>query len=215
MAYSPFRYPQSKHVRTQTPPAYSQYRSYKPVLLIEFGEKCVYCRLAVGMLPNDDYFGVDHYKPQSQAPELACVYSNLFLACNACNRRKSDYWPTPSQRKAGQYLPNPCDHQMADHIRFVGEEVTVRSRAGQLAVEYLLLNDSRTLEFRKMILDQVQTCRARRAEAEDSRRAMRLRLSRLPTTDRTDRKALEKELENEGTNIDRLNAILRRLGALE
>ena len=38
-----------------------------------------------------DVWSVDHIIPQEDAKELACVYDNLVLACQCCNRMKSSH----------------------------------------------------------------------------------------------------------------------------
>src|SRR5262249_19354003 len=151
---NPFLYPKSKHRRTQQPQSYSYYPSYKPFLRAEFGRQCVYCRLPDG-LKGQDSFGVDHYRPKSLFPDLQATYSNLFYACNCCNRRKGRFWPTPDETGAGEFIPNPCDHVMFDHLRFQSSRIITRSLAGKRAEKTLMLNDDESVRYRELILDMI------------------------------------------------------------
>jgi hypothetical protein len=146
-----FRYPKSKHVREQSPPDYEDYRKYKPFLQKEFNHTCIYCMLT-DSLPKADNFGVEHYQPKKLFPQLSTIYSNLFYACNCCNRRKSDFWPSSHQFALGQFIPNPCDHVMFDHLRYDGHIVKGHSDSGRFAVDLLDLNDEKSLEYRSNVL---------------------------------------------------------------
>lgn len=115
MPLNPFRYPQSRYRRKLNPPPYANYTRYKPFLKQEFTSQCVYCRLPDG-LKGEDGFSVDHYRPQSKFPELVTTYGNLFYACRCCNRRKGAFWPADAQWRAKQFIPNPCDHVMFEHL---------------------------------------------------------------------------------------------------
>ena len=148
---NPFAYSKSRHSRRVTPPTYSDFRSYKPFLRIEFRGQCVYCRLPDG-IKGIDNFGVDHYKPKSHYSELKATYSNLFYACNCCNRRKSDYWPTSEDLTVGRFIPNPCDHVMFEHLRFKGPTVEPRSAAGQQAESKMMLNDEESVNYRQFVI---------------------------------------------------------------
>lgn len=160
MPSTPFLYPQARHRRKQQPPLYSSYASYKPWLKREFVSQCVYCRLPDG-LKGDDGFGVDHYRPQSKFPELVTAYTNLFYACNCCNRRKGAFWPTDDQQRVRHFLPNPCDHVMFEHLRYRAARVETRSPAGELAERLLMLNDENSIKYRELVLEVIASLEAR------------------------------------------------------
>jgi hypothetical protein len=159
-----FAYPKTRHARTQSPPAYKSYSSFKPVLRAEFEARCVYCRVPDG-IQGDAAFGVDHYRPKHRFPALQVEYLNLYYCCNACNSRKGGYWPAPDV-EAEEFIPNPCDHEMFAHLRYRSGEVEARSRAGEFAVELLDLNDPVTVSWRAAVLTAVDALRSQRAEAE-------------------------------------------------
>lgn len=158
---NPFLYPKSQHRRTQQPRSYSHYPSYKPFLRAEFERQCVYCRLPDGS-KGQDAFGVDHYRPRSLFPTLENVYSNLFYACNCCNRRKGDFWPTPDKMRAGQFIPNPCDHVMFDHLRYQSVRVVTRSPAGERAEKILMFNDDESVQYREMVVGLIKLAEQQR-----------------------------------------------------
>lgn len=148
---TPFLYPKSIHRRKFSPPTFSRYQNYKPLLQEEFYGQCVYCRLP-DSLKGDDSFGVDHYRPKKRFPHLSTEYLNLFYSCNSCNTKKGQYWPTTKQLAAGQLIPNPCEYVMFDHIRYKGAEVAAHSESGKWTVEMLDLNDPKLLEYRRDVI---------------------------------------------------------------
>ena len=101
-----FAYPRVRHRRRLSPGPFKRYQKYKDALREEFARRCVYCRLP-DSVPKPEAFGVDHYRPKSQFQHLECEYSNLFYACNGCNRRKGKFWPTPAMLAARQFLGRP------------------------------------------------------------------------------------------------------------
>ncbi len=137
----------------------ANYRKYKPYLREEFSNQCVYCR-ALEQIKGPESFGVDHYRPKSLFPQLENEYLNLYLACNRCNSLKGSYWPSGRDEKLGRFVPNPCEHVMFDHMRFVAGTIHGHSIAGQLAVERLDLNDPSAVALRKALdatLDEIDS----------------------------------------------------------
>ena len=175
MPSHPFLYPQSQHRRRLQPPSYSAYPRYKSFLKQEFTSQCVYCRLPDG-LKGEDSFGVDHYRPQSKFPDLAASYTNLFYACNGCNRRKGDFWSTEAQWRARQFIPNPCDHVMFAHLRYRSARVETRSPAGELAEQVLILNDEYSVQYREDVLGVIATLEEKMRRVQDTIRRISQRL---------------------------------------
>ena len=158
-----FVYPKSRHVRTQTPFAYSDYSRFKPALQTEFGRRCVYCR-EPDSIRGSNTFGVDHYRPKAHFSALSNEYLNLYYCCNTCNTWKSDYWPW--NREATRFIPNPCDHEMFRHMRYLSDgSVEGRTEAGIGAVETLHLNDDRTVKWRASIDTVVEMLRGNESRA--------------------------------------------------
>ena len=153
---NPFSYSDSLHLRTQKPERFSDYKRYKPFLRIEFERKCVYCRMPDGVR-GEEAFGVDHYRPLSKFPRLDCEYENLFYACNTCNWRKGHFWPEP-QQAAEEFIPNPCDHRMAEHLRFEGARVESVTSTGRFVIAMLFLNHPTQIEYRDFILRSIDRC---------------------------------------------------------
>lgn len=142
-----FAYPKTQHQRTQTPAPYPNYRQYKPALRVEFHDRCVYCR-APAPIKGVDQFGADHYRPQRLFPELAAEYFNLYYCCNTCNRWKGSYWPA-ADVEATNFVPNPCEHVMFQHLHARPDgTVATKSRAGEITVQMLHLNDKLTVDWR-------------------------------------------------------------------
>lgn len=85
-----FRYPESKSSRIHGPSGYTSYESFRPWLRDEFTFRCVYClkRETWGQVTGE--FELDHFEPQSLAPDQALDYFNLVYACRRCNAVKRD-----------------------------------------------------------------------------------------------------------------------------
>lgn len=85
-----FDYPESRAQRIHGPMGYSSYESFRPWLRDEFTFRCVYClkRETWGQLTGE--FELDHFEPQSLAPDLALDYFNLVYSCRRCNQVKLD-----------------------------------------------------------------------------------------------------------------------------
>jgi hypothetical protein len=85
-----FSYPQSRAERKHGPAGYAAYESYRPWLRDEFMFRCVYClkRETWGQVTGE--FDLDHFEPQSLAPDRELDYFNLVYACRRCNSVKLD-----------------------------------------------------------------------------------------------------------------------------
>ena len=162
---NPFHYPKTKHTRTRTPPAYSNYRQYKPDLRIEFSAQCVYCR-SLDRIKGYETFGVDHYRTKRDFPHLTTEYLNLFYACNRCNSFKGSYWPSSQELKDGIFVPNPCEHVMFDHLRYNGGWVDPHSDAGAETILHLDLNDPDCVSFRNSFITVLAATNSQKEQAE-------------------------------------------------
>ena len=142
---TPFRYPYKRHIWSETPLKFSDYRKYKPYLKREFNNKCVYCRKS-DTLEDISGFHVEHYRPKTIFKDLIADYSNLFYSCAACNRYKSDYWSDDESKM----IVNPCDYVMSKQLKFQAETIVSLSSPGKTTVELLRLNNDQSLKYRKL-----------------------------------------------------------------
>lgn len=199
---NPFLYPQVRHRRKLTPPAFSNYRQYKPSLREEFEAQCVYCR-ALDRIKGYDSFGVDHYRPMRLYPSLATEYMNLYYACNRCNTLKRDFWPSLRQYVVEKiFIPNPCEHVMFEHVRYKRGTVSAASPAGEFTIERLDLNDPDAVEFREGL---IQVLAALVLEIEAARKTVREVKKLLDGAAKPKEKGqLAKELEAAKGNQDKL-----------
>lgn len=128
---------------------------------------CVYCRQPDSSAPNLN-FGVDHYKPKGihRFAHLVSAYENLYYCCGNCNSRKNDYWA--SDENAGPHIVNPCDYEMAGHLRFDSKTGRVEPKTphGKHTEELLQLNDEAVVQYRLNALKIVQVFSAEIAELE-------------------------------------------------
>ncbi len=205
---NPFLYPKAKHRRRLKPPAYTSYQSFKKVLRVEFNGQCVYCCMPDGP-KTPAAFGVDHYKPKGK-PEfarLSTLYENLFYACNACNSRKGKHWPTDEQWDRGEFIPNPCDHIMFEHLRYHVAKVELRSVAGKHADKILMLNDNETVKYREFIIDAIYLAECRKREIEQTIADIEALIASQPS------ESLNNEKREAERDLTRAENILRHLGA--
>jgi len=202
---NPFIYPKEKHVRKERPGALSRYQKYKPFLQREFARKCIFC-LMPDTMKDVELYGVEHYKPKVSFPHLITTYSNLFYACNPCNRRKGDYWPSRRQGKT-HFVPNPCDHEMFKHLRFVGPRVEARSTAGETACELLDLNDPRAVDYRSFIIDAINTYSTKKQKLEETK--LQLQVLRERRSDSVEE--LENAIASVESDLQTVNQNLKRL----
>src|SRR4051794_10172740 len=75
-------------------------------LIAETHAKCAYCEAVISDVAAPH---VEHIIPKSVSPTLVVHWTNLTLACPACNSAKGTYF---SQTAA---LLNPYDHQPSAH----------------------------------------------------------------------------------------------------
>lgn len=167
----------------------------------------MYCRLPDGVKGVDD-FGVGHYKPKARFPELKATYSNLYYACNCCNRRKGDFWPTSGDVAAGRFIPNPCDHVMFEHLRFKGAAIESRSAAGRQAEEKMMLNDEESVNYRHFVITTISLI-------EEAIQIVRSTISSINAQSRADpSQTLQLDVERRAaeTKLGELESHLLRLG---
>jgi hypothetical protein len=147
-----FLYPKTQHTRRFQPRQFKRYKTYKRYLQAEFARLCVYCRQPDSSAPNIS-MGVDHYRPKGvpRFAGLVCEWANLFYCCGACNSRKNNYWP--DDEGAGPFIVNPCDFEMAAHLRYDARtglvEIRNHSKDGEWTRDLLQLNDDVTVSYRK------------------------------------------------------------------
>jgi len=83
-----FDYPEPRAERIHGPMGYSSYESFRPWLRDEFTFRCTFCliRETWGRLTGE--FELDHFNPQSLAPDNSLDYFNLVYSCRRCNQVK-------------------------------------------------------------------------------------------------------------------------------
>lgn len=136
-AANPFAYPTEPHCRRHGPGGYTDYQSYRPWLEDNFIFRCVYCLKRMVWAPTD-VWSVDHIIPQDEAKDLACVYDNLVLACQCCNRMKSN-----------QRAPDPCLVAYGQFLRVSSDGAIIAlNKVGARLLRALRLNEPRYQQWR-------------------------------------------------------------------
>jgi hypothetical protein len=136
-------------IRTQKPPQYTNYKLYKEYLRVEFDYCCVYCKVREPEIGGSHSFHIDHYAPKYLFPEKATDYANLFYSCRECNTHKGKFWPDKSRRDRGQFILNPCDHNLNEHYDQQGDKWIAKSLTATWNITKLRLNSPKNLTLRK------------------------------------------------------------------
>ncbi len=148
-----FAYPEPRSERTHGPGGYSSYESFRPWLRDEFTFRCVYClkRERWGQVTGE--FELDHFEPQSLAPEHTLDYFNLVYACRRCNSVKLD-----------QPIGDPLTVLSSDVVVVLPDGVLFSDRldAGRL-IEQLDLNSPTLRRWRVMWMRIVDLAKERDA----------------------------------------------------
>lgn len=141
-------------------------------------DKCCYCESK----PSPTSVGrIDHFRPKGAVRQdkdsnrlfpgyywLAYRWGNLVLACETCNRRKSDYFPLeePGQRARNHLAPldresplllNPyAETDLSEHLAFNGSACEPGTERGRVTVTVLGLNRPGLQEERQCILNELE-----------------------------------------------------------
>lgn len=98
-------------IRRTNAPKESKYSNYKPLLRIDFNERCGYC--GDHDFFSQTYYEVDHFVPKKYLKtKTPTDYSNLVYCCRACNNFKRAKWPTQDENRPHDGVKgfiDPCD----------------------------------------------------------------------------------------------------------
>jgi uncharacterized protein (TIGR02646 family) len=101
--------------RGKAPPELSEVRSERrlrllvlPLLRRDFADRCCYCTGSTDEKGGEENFEVEHFRPKGRKEfaHLAFDYSNLYYACQGCNRAKGVTW-SDSEEDARRFI-DPC-----------------------------------------------------------------------------------------------------------
>jgi hypothetical protein len=116
ISVEPFEYPLLPHRRKHGPVGYTHWSGFKDWLRDEFDFRCVYCMRREIWDRKQAIWVVEHLKPRCSHPHLTTVYSNLVLACAACNSCKSsDAAPDPCRVGFGTLVTVAQDGSITSH----------------------------------------------------------------------------------------------------
>jgi len=120
------------------------YGLYRPCLRLDFTFRCAYCLAHESEVsPSDKYggFEVEHFKPKGRREfrRFSNAYANLLWACHACNRAKSNKWPTEEETARGMRFVDPSVEALGAFLTIDGIHVTVAAAAAEpAAAEYMI-----------------------------------------------------------------------------
>lgn len=150
--------------RRHTPRPSRDYRAYRACLRWEFGFSCAFCLLheADIVATGAEGWGVmaiEHFVPQSHAPDLVNEYSNCFYVCTLCNGARGDQ---PNRSPDGADLLNPCDHSWHELFQAAEDQVLPLQEvdgAAAYTCETYDFNDPRKVRARRMRRLLIRQCR--------------------------------------------------------
>jgi HNH endonuclease len=165
-------------VRKHAPVRSSALANFRPCLRLDFDFCCFYCLSGESeVAPGRSHggFEIDHFRPVSRFPQFSRTYRNLMWCCHACNRAKSDTWPTEQEVKAGFRFHDPSREGLGIPIELRGVLVQPRggSTIGAYVIDTLRLNSSvhqRIRNRRNLLRAFVPTCEGLLARHLASRR---------------------------------------------
>jgi len=135
--------------RGEDPGPFSDPRAYVEYLRECFGRRCAYCRTPDDKMGGLEGMRVDHFVPESRAPELRVVWMNLYYCCDTCNNRKSNL-PKPSELDQGLRFVDPCAEDPDHHFQLTPDpgkrdHWQVQSKNGSVPADYTI----RKLQFNR------------------------------------------------------------------
>lgn len=137
-------------VRREDPPSFPDFRLYKPLLRVDFKWNCCYCGVREPEWGGQSNFAVEHFRPKSLFPELETVYSNLYYACQVCNRYKWKTWPSQDDLASGRRFFDVCSDRSIDHFRVVSSgELAGLSACGEYTIRRIRLNREVLVRLRR------------------------------------------------------------------
>ena len=113
--------------------------------------RCAYCERPEVYLGGQEFFEVDHFRPESKFPGLRTLYLNLYYCCGKCNRHKGNTWPTPRQENEGFRFADPCSEDMyQNHLRELEDgQLEALTACGRYTKDHIRLNRADVLEWRR------------------------------------------------------------------
>ena len=97
---------------------------------------------------------IDHFQPQSQAPERTLDYENLLYVCRTCNLNKSD-----------AFAIDPCLLALGELVQVDDEGVmTSLNDEGELLIQTLRLDNADYTSFRRRMLRILSAVEAQEPE---------------------------------------------------
>jgi len=117
---------------------------------MDFRWRCCYCGVRERKWGGAAHFAVEHFKPKSTFPALETVYSNLYYACDACNRNKWRHWPSPSDIASGRRFFDICIDEPRKHFKLDrGGDLNHLSACGAYTIKLIRLNRTNLVQIRR------------------------------------------------------------------
>ncbi|MFM0653276.1 hypothetical protein [Paraburkholderia sediminicola] len=91
--------------------------------------------------------------------------------------RKGAYWPDVTEKKAGRFIPNPCDHVMFSHLRYASATVQPQTATGTFVCALLDLNSPDAVANRQAIETALASIEAQLRDLQNLKNTLDQRLA--------------------------------------
>lgn len=160
----------------QPPSLLLEAEEVRKALLQQFDGACAYCETPISF----ERANVDHFRPFEGADRgegridfrhycwLALEWDNLYLACDACQRAKRNFFPIRGKSRASAPLAelvrseqplllDPCRDHPPQHLALEGGFLVGTSDAGRTTIEILQLNRPELAGARAQTLERLRS----------------------------------------------------------
>jgi uncharacterized protein (TIGR02646 family) len=155
---------------------YNDYREkddLRQVLWAEQGGLCAYCiqRIQSATL---DKMKIEHFKAESQFPDLQLDYFNLLAVCKGNENSNEKSYKCDKSKKDAIIQLNPTNKTMTDTIRFLknGYIESVNMSYNEELNDILRLNINQLIQIRKAKIDAIDQIIARQCKGKKVSKAI-------------------------------------------
>jgi hypothetical protein len=110
--------------------------------------------------------------------------------------------------RAGEFIPNPCDHVMFEHLRYRSTRVEARSSAGNRAEKTLMFNDDESVQYRELVLGLIELAEQKRIRLQETIREVEHQSKLFPER----AEALREEKESAQRDLEKIGGYLLKMG---
>ena len=102
---------------------------------------------------GEENFELDHFRPQSQFPDRARDFHNLYWSCHVCNKlnHKGSNWPSPELQSQGIGFVDFCCDDFHTHYQLSNGFWMPLTASAKYTIQNIKLNRTHLVELRVKI----------------------------------------------------------------